>query len=856
MRSPLLCPLIALLFAMTPVFGDQTGVDLALGLKIHQVADDDLVPDCTCITVDPAGRVVASGPGYIRLLIDQNQDGLFDVGETLVDGPSHGAHGLCFDAADLYFVGDNGVWKVSDTDNDGIVDSPPLRMLEIKTGGEHDAHALRKGPDGHWYLIAGNGTKGMFGLQNVDQAAIAHPRAAITQPRGGAIWRISPDWSQREVWAHGFRNAYDFDFAPDHTIDTFDSDGERDVSLPWYRPTRVFRVRQGNDAGWISRSWKRPNVDPNMPRVLAEFGRGSPTGVLRYRHRRLPKQFHDNVFVLDWTFGRILSVSDDGNVSLVARPTGTTGFAVTDIDALPDGRLVVSVGGRGSRGGLYIIDSIRPLPETPAAGKLWTHRPVPTSDPSVDWLASLRARLEPAIDSAAAAHAIGRLHGDDEPELIAAITLLIESVGGLGPGDPKDARGTEQVAAVFDGYRSRLRPKLNDELLHSATAALLPLLNNPAVSADLRREAIRALAVIEPESKAVFDAIVADLARVSEPTEKLHRLIALARLPVSRSDDMTEQIVAAMIEIPSLIEQRDLNVDRNWTPRLGELFDALARRDSLLPSRLVSHPDFGHPAHLVWTERMDPENLERARQLLLDRSRDAEIDPAVAMFIARGNDAIPRSFLTEWLDDPATESAAWLGIAKNPLPEDVATLQTAALSIDKTVSEKAKQALQKLGAELPQRKSDSQAVQKWLQRSKAILARQGNVASGKQLFVARQCANCHNGAKALGPSLEGISKRFSGEDILRATVDPHQTIADRYRAKQVVTADGNVLIGMTIYESVDGLTLLTAEAKTLRINQADIEIVKDATKSLMPEGLLEGLYNDHVADLLAYLQSL
>ena len=61
---------------------------------------------------------------------------------------------------------------------------------------------------------------------------------------------------------------------------------------------------------------------------------------------------------------------------------------------------------------------------------------------------------------------------------------------------------------------------------------------------------------------------------------------------------------------------------------------------------------------------------------------------------------------------------------------------------------------------------------------------------------------------------------------------------------------------MKIYESVDGLTLLTADAKTLRINQADIEETKDSTKSLMPEGLLDGLFNDHVADLLAYMQSL
>ena len=101
-----------------------------------------------------------------------------------------------------------------------------------------------------------------------------------------------------------------------------------------------------------------------------------------------------------------------------------------------------------------------------------------------------------------------------------------------------------------------------------------------------------------------------------------------------------------------------------------------------------------------------------------------------------------------------------------------------------------------------------------MKRARGILARKGNVASGKQLFTARQCANCHNGAKALGPSLEGISKRFSGEDILRATVDPNHSIPDRYRAQQVVTTDGKVMLGMTIYESVDGLTLLTAEAES------------------------------------------
>ncbi len=850
-RMRFLCFPLSLILCCVHVNASDTGIEVTAGLSIRHVADDDLVPDCTTVTIDSLGNVAASGPGYIRTLLDKNGDGNFDAYRTLVDGPGHGAQGLCFDAGDLYFVADRGVWKVSDTDADGFVDSKPQRMLEITTGGEHDAHALRKGPDGFWYLIAGNATKGMFALQNV-------ARSVIPNPRAGAIWRISADWSQREVWAHGFRNAYDFDFAPGNAIDTFDSDGERDVSLPWYRPTRVFRVHRGDDAGWISRSWKRPNVDPNMPKLLADLGRGSPTGVLRSKNHRLPKRLHNGVFVLDWTFGRIFFVADDGRTEIVAQPSGMAGFALTDIDAFSDGRLIVSVGGRGSRGGLYVLDATEPSPKSPSQ-PLWASENVEViRDTTTTWLIELRSREQPGVDVAAARHAVGMLQRRDarDQDLIDAMTLLIESLGGLGPGDPKDARGTEQVAAVFDGYRGRVRPTIDGDLLNQARVELLRILSTESSSETLRGETVRALAVIEPESNAVFDALADDLSRVQSPVNKLHRLIALARIPVSRSDEMTEKVVAAMIQIPVLVEESGLNVDRNWTPRLGELFDALARRDSLLPSRLVSHPEFGRRAHLVWTETMDPENLERTRHLLLSRSRDAQTDPAIARFIALGNDAVPRGFINKWLEDPATESAAWLAIARNPREQDVAELQQAALSVDKTVRESAERAIKRLHAELPSRESNSQSVQQWLRRFKAILARQGKVEGGEQFFVARQCANCHNGAKALGPSLEGISKRFSGEDILRAIVDPHHTIADRYRAKQILTIDGDIVVGMTIYESVDGLTLLTAEAKTLRINKDDIEEMKESSKSLMPEGLLEGLYNDQVADLLAYLQSL
>ena len=99
--------------------------------------------------------------------------------------------------------------------------------------------------------------------------------------------------------ADGFRNAYDFAFDGSGDIFVYDSDGERDVSLPWYRPTRVFHALPAHGAGWLSRSWKRPGYFLDMPPVVGSFGRGSPTGLACYRHRQFPVLFRGAIFACD-----------------------------------------------------------------------------------------------------------------------------------------------------------------------------------------------------------------------------------------------------------------------------------------------------------------------------------------------------------------------------------------------------------------------------------------------------------------------------------------------------------------------------------------------------------------------------
>jgi putative membrane-bound dehydrogenase-like protein len=340
------------------VFADQeaAGVRVPKGFNITLFADDDMAHDVHSITTDSRGRVVVSGPGYIRFLIDDDKDGKADRVKEFADGPRTGAQGMFFVDRDLLFSGDNGLFIFRDDNRDDKADKDPERFLGILAGGEHHAHSIQKGPDGWWYVIAGN-------YAGVTDAYVKSSETSpIRKPYAGVIMRIRPDFKGGEVVADGFRNAYDFGFSDSGDIFTFDSDGERDISLPWYRPTRIFQATSRSNAGWVTRSWKRPSYHTDMPPVIGSFGRGSPSGVVVYRHNQFPEKYRNAVIGLDWTYGRVVAVPLKSSGSVfkgepieLMTGVGTFGFAPTDAAIGRDGSLYVSIGGRGTRGGVYRV---------------------------------------------------------------------------------------------------------------------------------------------------------------------------------------------------------------------------------------------------------------------------------------------------------------------------------------------------------------------------------------------------------------------------------------------------------------------------------------------------------------------
>jgi len=413
------------------------------GFTVQRVADDSLVHDCFCMTLDGLGRPVVSGPGYIRTLVDEDGDGKYDRG-VLWSNPKQGAQGLWSEGRKLYHVSDGGLWLSEDANGDLAADPNPKKLLELPTGEEHFAHAIRRGPDGYWYLIAGNFARDISKLQN----DVLSP---VPRGRSGTIWRMSPDFSKRGVWAHGMRNCYDFDFLPDGQIVTFDSDCEREATLPWYRPTRVMVLGPGTDAGWCGQAWKDEDHRITMPLVLAQLGRGSPTGVAVYQHQAFPQKYRGAVFVLDWTFGRVIAVYPSSNLAesqrvpnkvpaeVFMQPSGTIGFAPTDICVSADGSLLVSVGGRGTTGAIYRIRTSDAIPE-PAVLDWFSesvskrqftaeqaeslHRVLTAESPLETWSESKWVR---EVDQATVKSLLGVLSGEisisAEPDVVAAARM-------------------------------------------------------------------------------------------------------------------------------------------------------------------------------------------------------------------------------------------------------------------------------------------------------------------------------------------------------------------------------------------------------------------------------------------------
>jgi putative heme-binding domain-containing protein len=127
---------------------------------------------------------------------------------------------------------------------------------------------------------------------------------------------------------------------------------------------------------------------------------------------------------------------------------------------------------------------------------------------------------------------------------------------------------------------------------------------------------------------------------------------------------------------------------------------------------------------------------------------------------------------------------------------------------------------------------------------------------GKKLFTAR-CAACHTlhaTGGTVGPDLTPF-KRDDSAHLLLHIVNPSAEIREGYENQIVITADGRTLTGIVVEKDASVVVLRIADGQRVVLPRDNIDEMRVTGVSLMPEGLLEGLSDQEVRDLFAYLRS-
>ena len=337
----------------------QHGLKVPAGFEVVEYSDNQLANDIITMTINPRGQIVVAGPGYIRILVDDGKGGKAAKAIDVQPAPKDAPQALLWEGDHLYFMSDGGLRRLP-VDANSKATGPVELIRAMKTGGEHHAHAIRRGPDGWLYVLCGNTT-------GIDKSYATLATSPIKDPVAGCVVRFSPDLKQSEIVADGLRNAYDCDFNVDGELFTYDSDNERCVALPWYEPTRFYHVIPGGHYGWRSPQhgtfFRYPPYFPDVVAPLTTLGRGSPTGVACYRHVQFPEKYRGGFFLADWTFGRIYfapltraGASYKTTAEVFLESVGENGFAPTAVAVHPtSGDLFISIGGRGTRGAVYRV---------------------------------------------------------------------------------------------------------------------------------------------------------------------------------------------------------------------------------------------------------------------------------------------------------------------------------------------------------------------------------------------------------------------------------------------------------------------------------------------------------------------
>ena len=137
----------------------------------------------------------------------------------------------------------------------------------------------------------------------------------------------------------------------------------------------------------------------------------------------------------------------------------------------------------------------------------------------------------------------------------------------------------------------------------------------------------------------------------------------------------------------------------------------------------------------------------------------------------------------------------------------------------------------------------------------ALKAGPGNPYAGEATFTAR-CASCHKlffKGGNLGPDLTAYQRDNLGTMLL-SIINPDAEIREGYQYQVVETNDGRSLGGFIVERDNQVTVLRGPGGENMTLRAGEIREIRPMGRSLMPSGLLDGLSDQDLRDLFAYLR--
>jgi putative membrane-bound dehydrogenase-like protein len=555
------------------------------GFEIELVAGPPLVNRPIVADFDEQGRLyVADSSGSNDKLDVQQQtrphrivrlevthgDGRFDKATVFADKMMF-PEGVMWLNGSLYVSAVPSIWKLTDTDGDGVADQRSEWFQgKTMTGCGNDLHGPYAGPDGWIYWC-----KGAFAKQTYER-----PGKPPFVTRASHIFRCRPDGSGIEpVMTGGMDNPVDVVFTPGGervfttTFFQHPAGGKRDGLIH-----AVYGGVYGKDHDVVyEHKWTGPSLMP----VLTHLGAAAPSGLTRYESSVFGPEFKDNLFACLFNMHKV--------TRHVLEPEGAT-FKTRDEDFLVSNNFDFHPTDvlEDADGSLLVLDT---------GG--WYKLCCPTS----------------------------QLH---KPDILGAI-YRIRRTGAARVTDPRGLKlpwskmTAKELAGLLDDPRPAIRRRAVQELGgkgEEAVSVLAEVLSQGKVEA--RCNAVWAATRIEtPSARALVrtalaetDATVRHVALHSvslwRDREALPALLSLLRCPAPHTARVAAEALGRIGDksaVPALLEAVGGPIDRALEHSLIYALIEIADRDATAPG-LESKNIRVHRAALIALDEMDGGGLK------------------------------------------------------------------------------------------------------------------------------------------------------------------------------------------------------------------------------------------------------